>query len=463
MKKISCLFFLMLFTNIFSWDYVKGGLDWPETCQAHNYPFQAPIDISPPFTYFPESNDLYISNLSYQFHYSNKLNTDYLYYTDGNNLIVEGDFGYITVNDVNFFSNQIHIYSPSLHTISNHRYPIEIQIINEDKDQNQVSLVILMKSTKDKFNLLLSKIGFDSDSNQNLNAFEYKKIKEQIDINKYVNEDNDFFIYKGKNFIPNCEKKNLILISSNVLDCNELQIKNFPKLVKNNNRIIQRRWGREIYLTFKYDDKNKLNEVIKENKKIVSLNEKKEEMNEEINEANGEEQQIVNTDIENNNKNKNFIDFNIVSAKAVNKDILNKKVEVNLIGDDIDNNNKNLDGLFIDEDLPKTLVYQLYEEYLKLKNNYKNNNYKILFIKIENKFKKIIKNNEKEKEIFMFIENLKNNSDKILNNSNILIQQKNEKKKSKNEKLNNLKINKEKKLLDLDNNLENDIKTINEE
>ena len=392
------LLFLILYTNIFCWDYVKGGLDWPETCQAHSYPFQSPIDISPPFTYFPESNDIYISNLSYEFHYSNKLNTDYLYYTDGNNLIVEGDFGYITVNKVNFFSNQIHIYSPSLHTISNHRYPIEIQIINEDKDQNQVSLVILMKSTKDKFNLLLSKIGFDSDSNQNLNAFEYKKIKEQIDINKYVNEDNDFFIYKGKNFIPNCEKKNLILISSNVIDCNELQIKNFPKLVKNNNRIIQRRWGREIYLTFKYDDKNKLNEVIKENKKIVMLNEKKDEMNEKINEANGEEQEKVNTDIENNNKNKNFIDFNIISAKAVNKDILNKKVEVNLIGDEIDNNNKNLDGLFIDEDLPKTLVYQLYEQYLKLKDNYNNNNDKMFLIqinKIENQFKKILKNNEK--------------------------------------------------------------------
>ena len=44
-------------TYSFSWNFEKGGNDWPDTCNEGN---QAPIDISAPFTYKSK-----IKNFSY--------------------------------------------------------------------------------------------------------------------------------------------------------------------------------------------------------------------------------------------------------------------------------------------------------------------------------------------------------------------------------------------------------------
>ena len=45
------LIYLFLFSFSFcstSWNYNKGGLNWPSTCQGDN---QAPLDIHEPFTH----------------------------------------------------------------------------------------------------------------------------------------------------------------------------------------------------------------------------------------------------------------------------------------------------------------------------------------------------------------------------------------------------------------------------
>ena len=98
---------ISLISQNISWDYVKGGLDWPESCQSNINYDQGPLDISPPFISLKKTMHPFFKNITYSFHYS-KLNTDYLYYNDGNNLITEGDFGYITFNNENYFSNQLH-------------------------------------------------------------------------------------------------------------------------------------------------------------------------------------------------------------------------------------------------------------------------------------------------------------------------------------------------------------------
>lgn len=51
--KLFLVFLLFSYNTMFSysmksWDYIKGGADWPEDCKKGN---QAPLDISQPFTF----------------------------------------------------------------------------------------------------------------------------------------------------------------------------------------------------------------------------------------------------------------------------------------------------------------------------------------------------------------------------------------------------------------------------
>ena len=401
MKTNKLLIFLLIIsiiTEIKTWDYVKGGMDWPESCQSSIYFDQGPLDISPPFKSIKKTSNPKFQNISYSFHYS-KLNTDYLYYNDGNNLIVEGDFGYIILNNESYFSNQLHIYSPSLHTIGNHRYPIEVQIINEKNNGERVIICFLMKESSTSFNLLLSKLGFDNENNINLQPFTYNKIKEQINLMNYVSDSNEFFMYESRSMIPDCDKKGIVMIASNTLDANKIQIKNFPLVVKNNNRIIQHRSGREIYLTFDYDNTAILNQKIEDNKKLVRENEEK-----EIMESKFEGKFTIkddNNDKLNISKITKEIPFNIVEAKALNKDKLNKKIDARFIGEKIyDINEKVKNLIIIDKEMPTTILYDLYQKYLdsitKRKTKFINNkNALIQLSQVENKFINIFKVLEK--------------------------------------------------------------------
>ncbi len=46
------------------------------------------------------------------------MNTEYTLYNNGNNLILEGDFGYIVYNNITYFSTEAIFFSPSAHKVS---------------------------------------------------------------------------------------------------------------------------------------------------------------------------------------------------------------------------------------------------------------------------------------------------------------------------------------------------------
>jgi len=73
------------------------------------------------------------------------MKTNYLYYNDGSNLILEGDFGYLKLDNQIYFSSQANFYKPSSHTIGNHRYPLEMQLLNRDGDGNMVTICLFFK------------------------------------------------------------------------------------------------------------------------------------------------------------------------------------------------------------------------------------------------------------------------------------------------------------------------------
>lgn len=180
--------------------------------------------------------------------------TEYLFYNDGNNLLLEGDFGYIKYNNVTYFSSQIRFYNPSLHTFNNNRMPLEMQIIHQDNKNNQLTVSVFFKYSNSDYSLFLSKLGFDSESLRYQRAYEVTKIKNEIHLENFVDDSKDFFAYKSKMFLPPCKGNSLNLLITDVMNISKRQLLNFPKMILNKNRKTQARKHRKIYISFNEKD-----------------------------------------------------------------------------------------------------------------------------------------------------------------------------------------------------------------
>jgi carbonic anhydrase len=200
--------------------------------------------------------------------------TEYTFSNDGNNLILEGDFGYMTFDNETYFSSNINFYSPSLHTFANKHLPLEMQIMHHDQTgTKQLSISILFRYSENDYSLFLAKLGFDSKKLQNQEPFKPVTLKEEIDLSRYVTEGKDFFIYNGMDDKPPCEKNTTYLILTDVLKVSKKQLNNFPIIVKNKNRIVQKRNGRNIFTNFQMEEVQKKKEAIKA--KLDAINKQK--------------------------------------------------------------------------------------------------------------------------------------------------------------------------------------------
>lgn len=394
---------LSLITYSISWDFSKAGIDWPSSC---NSPKQSPIDISLPFTY-------YKPQLSFSY---SKMQTEYMFYNDGNNLILEGDFGFMHYNNDLYLSSQVLFYSPSLHTVNNHRHPLEMQIIHHDNKGNLLTICVLFKESDADYSTLLGKLNFDSESLQNMMPFSPVKVKEQIDLSKYLHQGQDFFIYDAVEALPPCEKNNTVLILTDIINVSRKQLANFPLVIKGNNRVIQYRYDRPIYLTFDFRNLQKkieknheivgdnLKRIVEENKikiteqlEVLTANKTKvnttlianatnvttinnqspEEIQAELEKQLAAINNLTGANITENETKSNCcnpkksktIPFELIKERAVTKDEKSKKVSMKMLGNGISNieTNKDKNTLIIDKDVPKSKDYL---ESLKLKEEF---------------------------------------------------------------------------------------------
>ena len=210
--------------------------------------------------------------------------TEYLFYNDGNNVLLEGDFGYIKLDNTTYFSSQVRFYSPSLHTFNNNRMPFELQVIHQDSHQNQITVSVLFRYSDDDYSIFLSKLGFDNESLKNQKAFQPKAIKNEIHLENFVNNSKDFYAYESEMFLPPCDGDSLNLIITDVMNISERQINNFPKLIFQQNKIVQDRNSRKIYTSFNLKNINKrlkeLNAQIAQKNKLAIQNKILNELNE---------------------------------------------------------------------------------------------------------------------------------------------------------------------------------------
>jgi carbonic anhydrase len=282
-KTILFFSFILVINCSNSWNFNKGGADWPDSCKGDN---QSPIDISQPFEY---------RELNITFNYDNMM-TEYSFYNDGNNLLLEGDFGYLTYNDKIYFSSQIVFYSSSMHTFGNKRLPLEMQVIHRDEEGNNVIVVIMFRYTKDDYSALLGKLGFDDSGLMTQAPFETKSITEDINLGKYVSEEKDFFIYEGKESSPPCKSDSTYLILADVLKVSAKQLDNFPQMVRNKNRIVQDKGERMIYTNFKINEIEEKKKEADERMKEIELEKKAFEKAEMIEEKLEEGEEIKEKD-----------------------------------------------------------------------------------------------------------------------------------------------------------------------
>ena len=243
-----------------------------------------------------------------EFHYQNMM-TEYLFYNDGNNLLLEGDFGYLKYNNETFFSTQIRFYNPSLHTFNN-RMPFEMQIVHQDSKNNQINISIFFKFSEDSFSDFLSKLGFDDAELKNQQAFHPKGIKEEIHLENYVNDSKYFYVYESNLFLPPCIGKSYNFLLTDVLNISTKQIENFPQLVFQKTRNIQKRNSREIYTSFKQEEVDK---KMAELKKKIEMQKKLQEQIKKLNEVSleGKEKKSKEKEKETKKENKNEKENNV--------------------------------------------------------------------------------------------------------------------------------------------------------
>lgn len=341
-RTIFTVIFLFLLIKTSCWDYNLNGADWPDTCKLGD---QAPIDVSPPFTYQP---------FPLKFNYE-EMNTEYLLYHDSNNLILEGDFGYIEYDNKIYSSSHIQFFSPSLHSFKSKKFPLEMQVIHQDENGDKITMCILFKESVDDYSLILGKLGFDDEQMSNLDPLLKKTIKERINIGKYISKDKDFFSYDAFEPVPPCDRKNTYYILTDILNVNKNQIAHFPIMVQNKFRSPQPRLNRNIFITIPL---NQFQQKIEENRKILQENEmrlKKNEKLDQVGEAHSEDANVS----EPKSKNKDcdeigvVVPFEQVKQKVLAKEKYNKKTDVKLLtAKGINMNQK--PSMIIDKDIPKT-------------------------------------------------------------------------------------------------------------
>ena len=317
--RIILLFTLVLALNC--WDYESNGEDWPASCKEGD---QGPIDISPPFTYQP---------FELLFNYA-AMNTEYLLYHDSNNLILEGDFGYITHNDVIYSSSQISFFNPSIHSFKSKKYPLEMQVIHQDEKGNKITLCVLFKESQDDYSIILGKIGFDEKSLQTLEPLKKISIKNKINLSKYISNEKDFFSYESLEATPPCEKKESFYILTDILNVNSNQLANFPVQVKNKFRTPQPRNDRLIFITIPVDQ---FAAKVLENRKILEENEQrmiKNEQLEKISETHNEDDSSAPPSDSNKgdcDELESIVPFELVKQRILAKEKYTKKADIKLL------------------------------------------------------------------------------------------------------------------------------------
>lgn len=367
-KNLFFTLFLIIMPIFTSWNYELSGQDWPQSCFNSN---QAPINIDSPFTY---------KNFTLSLHFDDSMSESYLYH-DNNNLKLIGDFGYVEFEGEIYTSSEIIFYHQSLHSFKSQKYPLELQIVTNNGNDHQLIIVVFFQESKEEYNPLLGKIGFDKEDMKNMIPLYKKIIDKKIDLNELFENNPNFFYYEATDPIPPCMKQTKFFIMPDILDVNTEQLNNFPLMLKDKFRSIQERGKRNIFINI---DANELEQKMIKKQQIMDIEQKEEEQfkqklkiyEKQISKSNKQEQ---NENIQRTESLETLTPIRDVKKqlKILNK--YNKIKELHIFKNDKKEMSDGDALVIMDKILPKTqgevegvILRQKFEEWLELYTKFKN-------------------------------------------------------------------------------------------
>ena len=196
-----------------------------------------------------------------------QLETDYknskcrLQYTKNNMVVIKYDYGSrAKFNGVYYNLTDIYLFTPSMHTIDNERFEVEVMMVhktdqsgNEDaKDNGIITCKLLNRYNRehgpeqDFFNEFFFKIPKEPPKDDGL--------LENIDVSKRWNADllnptsrNSFFMYDGSLPFPPCTEKFKVIVYEEIGNIGDTNFKLLKENVGKNSRPIQDLGSRKVF------------------------------------------------------------------------------------------------------------------------------------------------------------------------------------------------------------------------
>lgn len=178
-----CVHFLLLLTPLLSFD------PSPKCTQRIT---QSPLDINFPLQ--TKSFDIRMEFLS-PFQCFKIIKRE-------NVIHFEGNFGFVQIDEIKINIKAINFVSPSLHSIANTQFGMELQFQAKNEFQS-VLVIILFDEFQELDNPVLSLLGFGSSfySNQP----EVQKLNTNVNLHDFFKEDHQYFLYEGNYLFDECE------------------------------------------------------------------------------------------------------------------------------------------------------------------------------------------------------------------------------------------------------------------
>eukprot|EP00347_Sterkiella_histriomuscorum_P017576 403348805 len=213
------------------------------------YPYQSPINIDSPFV---------LQDPQVEFNYEQFKGQVSLYNNGGNNLKIVGNFGSIQLSGKSIYNtNQIIFHSPSEHSFGSEfkRYPLEMQIVHQDRNKNKAIVSVFFEEGDDD-SIFLRNIGFDRATNNQIGDMlnklsdneELSIEKSIIDLTNLVNNPEEYVMYEGSLTEPNCDSNVQWILLTQTISASKRQLEKFPQKLRELHRSTQPRLQRQINL-----------------------------------------------------------------------------------------------------------------------------------------------------------------------------------------------------------------------
>ncbi|KAL4459812.1 hypothetical protein ABPG74_003338 [Tetrahymena malaccensis] len=223
---------------------------------------QSPININGPFSFMSMDLDIVFRQIDSGQSYLQNVN---------NELVIKGDFGYISQDSTIFSSYEIAFKSPSEHSVGNSQtfFPLEMQVKFVSASQSKLNMAFLFSYGEESD--FLNRLGFGRGVLRNLLQNQNFEIPQAFNLQHVLPSKNKFFIYKGSDTMPPCEPT-IWLIGYDTLKLNQAQLNDFPISLSYQGRDTQKK-KQEIFINFNIEkEEEKKDEQEQQEDQLDELN-----------------------------------------------------------------------------------------------------------------------------------------------------------------------------------------------